>query len=479
MADKPINKKLLVKSSFWYTVSMFLTRGIGFITTPIFTRLMPKEVYGDYSVFVTWQSILLIICSIEVHVTLNRARFDYTEKKDLDSYIISSLVLTTALTGVVFLLYMFFPHLFERLFLLDRKYMYVMFAYLFAVPALNMFQTKQRIEYRYKVSSTISITIALLSPLLGVLFVMWMKDNQMLGRALGQYMLYILFGILFYGYYIVRSRKISARHWKYALRIGIPLVFTQLSSRILLSSDHIILKHMCSAEVVSNVSITHSTSHLITILVQTLNLAWAPWFYDMLKIRNHSEIRKVFRIYLWAMIFCTFAVLLVGPEVIALLGSSKYRESIYILPACSLCGVFSVLIAQFGNLETYHKKPEYAAALTGIVAILNVVLDIVGVKLWGYQAVCYVTVFCQVLLIVLHYIVTRKMNIRELLPVKTLLLAMLVTLLLIPFSLLLYRNQLVRYSFVAIIFVAAIALMIVFREKILHLIRLFKKSKST
>lgn len=185
MGKERIDKKLLVKTSFWYTLSMFLTRGIGFITTPIFTRLMTKEQYGDFAVYASWQSILLTICSLELDGTINRARFDYPEKKDFHSYVSSALVLTSLITGVIFALYMIFPHIFDRFFLIDRKYMYIMFAYLFANPAARVFQTTQRIEYKYKVSSAISISVALLSPILGVICILLIKSDPLYGRIIG------------------------------------------------------------------------------------------------------------------------------------------------------------------------------------------------------------------------------------------------------------------------------------------------------
>ena len=478
MEKQTVSKKLLLKTSFWYTLSMFLTRAIGFITTPIFTRLMTKQQYGDFSVFASWQGILLIICGMELEGTVNRARFDYPEKKEFQSYISSALTLTTLVTAVVFALYMLFPHIFDRFFMIDRKYMYFMFAFLFMNPAARVFQAVQHIEYKYKLSSAISISVALLSPVLGVIMVLLMKEHDPLfGRIIGQFFPYIAYGVVFYVYFLSRSRKVSVSKWKYALRMGLPLVFSYLCSRILLSSDTIIVKHLCTAEQVSYLSVTHSTSHIITILISTLNLAWAPWFYDMLNLQNYGEIRKVYKLYVWLMVAFTFAILLVGPEVIFILGGAGYREAIYTLPGYILCGVFTVLTSQLVNLEIYHKKPEYAATLTGITAVLNIVLDIVGVKLWGYMAVCYVTVLSQIVLIALHYIVAQRMGVQKILTLKTLILVLAVAVGLIPISLLLYQSNMVRYIFAAVLFIAAVVLLIIKREQLMIIVRKIRKEK--
>ena len=41
------NKQVL-KSGVWYIFGNFLVKGIGFLTTPFFARLMTKEDVGDY-----------------------------------------------------------------------------------------------------------------------------------------------------------------------------------------------------------------------------------------------------------------------------------------------------------------------------------------------------------------------------------------------------------------------------------------------
>ncbi len=478
MAEKKIGKRLLLRTSFWYVLSMFLTRGMVFITMPIFTRLLSKEDYGNFYVYVTWQQILLIICSVELHGTLNRARFDFPEKKEFQSYIASTLCLSSFITAAFFIIYLAFPHTFDSFFLLDKKYIYILFLYLLFVPALNTFQSKQRVEYRYKTSSAISISLAVLSPILSMALVLLMKDSDPLyGRIIGQYSLHIVVGIIFYAYFIINCGRIHVGHWKYAVSLGLPLVFNYLSSKILLSGDTLILKHMCSPVEVSYLSVTHTTSHIISVLVQTLNIAWAPWLYDMLKVNKHAEVRKVFRVFLWGMILATAAVLLVGPEVIYILGGPGYKDSVYLLPPNILCGAFAVLTSHCVNIETYYNKQHYAAILTGSVAILNVVLNIIGVKLFGYMAVCYTTVLSQLILVLLHYHVTRSMGIRKMISVRMLFLALLTMLALIPFALLLYQSNPVRFIVLGISIAIVIIIGIYKRNELASIAQKLLKSR--
>ena len=475
MGEKKVSTKLLLKTSFWYTISNFLTHGMAFITMPIFTRLMSKAEYGDFSVYANWQQLLVIICGIEVTATLNRARFDFQKKDEFNEYITSCLFLTTMTTGFFIIMYVLLPSVFDKLFLIKREYMIVMFAYLLTFPAFSMFIVKNRIEYKYKLSATISITITVVSSLIALAMVLSFQSDRTFGRIIGQYSLSILAGAIFYISFLRKSVKIKKEYIKYAFRIGLPLVFSYLASRILLTSDTIVLKHMCSAEEVSYLSVSHSASQIIMLFVQALNISWSPWLYDMLKLKEYSSIKKVYSLFLWTVTALTLCILLIGPEVINILASSKYKEALYLLPPYILSGVFTAFTSSFGYLETYYKKPEISAVLTGAVAVLNIGLDIMGVNLFGYRAVCYATVICQVLLVVLHYLFTRKYDIQKILPFRIMVSILLVSIVLIPISLLIYTRNTIRFATIIIITIVLFIVLFLNRNKIFRLIDKKKK----
>lgn len=452
MGKEPINSGILIKSSLWYTVTNFLTKAISFITIPIFTRLMSQQQYADFSVFASWQSIFLIVCGLEIHATLNKARFDYDLDQKLNSYITSCLAISSLFTCVVFAVYLCFPAFFNKLLLLDRKYIFYMFAYLLTEPAFQMFQAKQRVEYRYKLSAGISFFLIIFSTFFAVYLVNTVND-KLLGRIVGQYVPFIITGFVMYAFFLTRSHSITLENWKYVLKLGIPLVFSFLGSQILLSSDRVVVQHLGTHEEVAWLVLATSGAHIILLFVQTLNNAWAPWFFDKLKQGCTEEIRKTFGIFMWFTVFCTMMVLLFGSEIVGILGGKKYSQSIYVFPANMLCGIFTMITAQFVNLQTYHKKTKYAAILTSIVAVINIIGDIIGVKLFGYQAACYVTVFCQLILISLHYWISQKFDIQGILSVRQLVSVLVVSLFLVPFSLFFYQTWIARPVCVAILII--------------------------
>ena len=117
-----------IKSGVWFTISNFIMRGIGFITTPIFTRLMTKAEYGDFSNFQTWMMILLYITSLDLEASLIRAVFDF--KDDIDRYVHSIISLSMISTAIFWIMSIIFREFAVSIFSVESVYIDCMFLYL-------------------------------------------------------------------------------------------------------------------------------------------------------------------------------------------------------------------------------------------------------------------------------------------------------------------------------------------------------------
>ena len=71
LVRKIVNKYNLlpiqIKASLWFLVCGFLSKGVSFITTPIFTRLLTAEEYGQYSVFNSWYGIIAVFVTFNLY----------------------------------------------------------------------------------------------------------------------------------------------------------------------------------------------------------------------------------------------------------------------------------------------------------------------------------------------------------------------------------------------------------------------------
>ena len=87
--NKGKSGKIVAKAGIWYTICNFIFRGMAFITTPIFTRLLTKSEVGSFSNMSSWISIFTVLTALDLHSSIIRSKLEHEE--DLDSYIWSIL----------------------------------------------------------------------------------------------------------------------------------------------------------------------------------------------------------------------------------------------------------------------------------------------------------------------------------------------------------------------------------------------------
>ena len=98
------NKAL--KAGGWYVFSSIVVKGIAILSTPIFTRLMSNEEYGYVSAFLSWYTLLLPFCTVNLDYSIGRAKLDFPDQ--LDHYIGTMQVLSAVITFILGVICCFF-----------------------------------------------------------------------------------------------------------------------------------------------------------------------------------------------------------------------------------------------------------------------------------------------------------------------------------------------------------------------------------
>ena len=72
------NMTLPVKASMWYLACSVLQKAIGFLTTPIFTRVMGTSDFGVVSMYNSWEAIFTVFCTLYLYNGVyNNAMIEY------------------------------------------------------------------------------------------------------------------------------------------------------------------------------------------------------------------------------------------------------------------------------------------------------------------------------------------------------------------------------------------------------------------
>ena len=55
-----------VKASLWFLICGFLHKGIAFLTTPIYTRIMTEAEFGRVNIYISWYNIITVIATLQL-----------------------------------------------------------------------------------------------------------------------------------------------------------------------------------------------------------------------------------------------------------------------------------------------------------------------------------------------------------------------------------------------------------------------------
>ena len=396
--------RVVLKAGLWYTVSSFLTKGITFITTPIFARLLSSSDYGEFSNFAAWAGIIAIVATMEMHATVNRARYDFD---NIDGYLssvaLAGTMVTTGLWGVV----QMFPAFFCKLFSMEMPYINLIFITTMVSPALQLLQAKNRIHYKYKAYVALSFGSAFLSTLISLILVLLMQ-NKLAGRIIGHYSTIFVIDLFVYIYIIYKGRQFKWSECKYALIVCIPMIPHLLSKYILNQSDRIMIKQFCGASDTAYYSLAYSCAMIPIMLATATNIAWSPWSGEKIHEGKFDDIRKASYYYISLFFLVVIGIFLLGPEVISVLGGKKYRAAVYVLPPVVMGAAFQFLCNLYVALEQFAKKTVGMAFGTIAAALINLGLNWLLIPRYGYIAAAYTTLVGYACLLVIHFFLARR-----------------------------------------------------------------------
>ena len=397
----------VIKSGVWFTVSNFIMKSIGFITTPIFTRLLTKAEFGDFNNFQTWMMILLYITSLNLEGSLIRAVKEFRD--DIDTYLLSMISLSMGSTIVwAIVCNVAYPIVGDML-SVNRVYLNCMFMYLFFAPTVNLFQNIERFKYKYKWTVATSMTVSIGASLLSVVLVISMPD-KLFGRVIGYIAPTVIIGAVIFVYYLKKVKAINIQYWKYALPITLPYIPHLLSMYLLGNMDRVMIKRFCGSEDLALYSLAYTCGMIITMLLSSINSAYSPWLSDKLSEEDYNATRKISVIYIGVFSFVSIGIVLITPEILLILGGESYLEAKHVMPPVAAGCLLQFVYTIYVNVEQYEKKTIGMAVASAAAAFVNYVLNYIFIPAYGYIAAAYTTYIGYFVLLIIHMGYVKKIG---------------------------------------------------------------------
>lgn len=397
-----------VKAGIGYTISNYLLKGITFITLPLFTRLLPPNDYGIFNTYIAYESILYLIIGLTLHTCLKNAKYK-PEWKYED--FISSIVLLTMISAIFWLIFanIFYPAI-HAITDCDRELISILIIHCLCSSLMALFNSSLALTYSYKTYLKAAGANSVVNVILSIVLIVFVfQGKRYLGRIFGTVFPLIIISFYIVYYFWKTSRpQINKEYWTFAIKYSLPLIPHGVSQVLLNQFDRIMINSMVGSIQAGTYSFAYNIFSIVQVTSTSLQNVWGPWFFQKMHLNEKKKIREKGNIFMILMLFFSLAVMFVGVDLIRLLGTAEYYDSIYCVVPLVAGGYFSLLYCLPANIEYYYEKTKYIMMGTILAALINIALNYVFIIKFGYIAAAYTTMASYFLYFVLHYIIARK-----------------------------------------------------------------------
>lgn len=455
-----------VRASLWFLICSFMQKGVSTITTPIFTRIMSTNEYGNYAVFNSWMGIISIVVTLQLSSGLyEQGLVKFSDERSIFSSSLQGLNLSLCL--IWSLIYLPFRAFWNGLFSLTTVQMLAMLALIWSSSVFRFWSAEQRVAYKYKHLVLITLLVSILNPVLSVFFVLNAED-KVTARILGVLIAEL---IGYTGLFVFQMRRgrtyYSSRFWKYSIIFALPLIPHYLAQIVLASSDRIIIQRMIGESQAGIYSLAYTISSVMTLFNTALSQTISPWIYQKIKVGKINEIAGVSYIAICLIGILNLFLIILAPEIVRIFAPPSYYEAVWIIPPVAISIYFIFMYDFFAKFEFYYEKRVFIMTASIAGAVLNILLNYLMIPVFGYIAAGYTTMLCYIIYVIGHYLFMRKVVTQNIGDVQVynprILLGLSCSLLILGFAFsVTYLNNYVRYT----VLVVSLILIFIFRKSI-------------
>lgn len=476
--------KTAFKAGIFYIVAQLFVRGITFLMTPVFTRLLTQEQFNQYKLFESWLLIFGPVMSLCLWRSVERAKYDVKDR--FNEFVSSVQTLSYLSITVFFVFFMIFREQVKQLssatgLMLTDFMLIIAFLYTYAHTSIFYFQRREKQMMRYKASTAFTAATVVPATLLSVALVVYGRmsghtDDLLMLRIAGYYIPMVIGGLGVGALMLIQGKRaIDLHYWKYALTFSLPLIPEVLSIQIMNQADKVMVSAMTGSVCGSILALATTVSYIIWILEDSVWNAWLPWMYEKIARGEGKDIRPNWTVLMHAFGAISLALVLFAPEIIMILGGSKYRDAIYLVAPMVTGTLFRFYSYSYTAIQNFHKKTGFVAASTVFVMFLNVLLNYIFIRIFGYQAAAYTTAFCYLVLMCVQSFMEKRVTGEELIPLGKTLLISCTWFVLCMAAMLLFRLPFfVRYAAAAVFGVLVLKY---FLPQIKNVMKTLKKNK--
>lgn len=390
---------------------------MGVVTTPLITRMVAPDVYGQYSLFNTYSSLAMSFGVLGLDQAIGRYFFsskDSTYKKGLFQFSTGiSLVVSTA---CVFLI----VSILQVLGVLENVETLYLLCFCISIPLAIVYRMTMiliRLEYKTTLYSMLNVIVKIAYVVFFMIYLLLVKVQPLYALILAILSADIVCFII-----ALLSEKeffrpsASAIHsvqsvapYKEIIRYALPLIISTGVMHIFQATDRLCIDYFGTAADVGIYASAQSIIGVFSIIQTSFCTLFFPKAVEHFeKDRDDKSFFVKMNAYITVVMF-TFGVgVLLFKDVIILVLGEKYRSSAAILPFLLFNPIMYTISETTVQGISFFKKTGKQVYIVSICAVVNLVLNIVLINRIGYVGAAVSTGITYVIFFTLRTVISNR-----------------------------------------------------------------------
>jgi O-antigen/teichoic acid export membrane protein len=383
--------KLLSKNIIIYGGTNALKSLVPLLLLPILTLHLTISEFGILSLVETTILFVTPLILLNINAAINVEYFK-VEHSILKYYITNALFVSFISFLFFILLVYIFKDTFASLLHIDNDVILwiIIFAFLRVISSvvLGLFQSKQEsIKF-----ALFTLGQSILDFGLSYIFVV-LYNFGYIGRLEGTYISFLFMSII--GIYLLYKMdyitKVTFKHTKSILNFGVPLIPHAISGTVMAMSDRYFISYYISNDQVGLYTIAYQISALMLLVSMSVNQAWSPMLFKLLKEKNIKQVYK-FTFYLFVLFFLVgISVYFLKDLLFYIFVDEKFYNAKDYFGWLLLGFVFQSFYFLVANVLFYEKQTKLLASITVVGALINMTLNYYFIHSFGVIGVAYAT----------------------------------------------------------------------------------------
>ena len=394
--------KLPAKATMWYLAISLVGKGVGFICTPVLTRLLSGEEYGKFSFYITLVGGISVVCSaISSGSAIYKGLRDYGDQGS--SFLRGVLIVNSVFSLLICLLLFTFHSVLN----VNPVIFLPITLQILCDGIVATALTSAKFYYKYKDVAIICLSSSVLPPIISILFLKSVGGGY-LARVYPLLFVSIALAIYSLSLLIKSDRGVDKQTLSYVIRKSAPLLPHSLSSALSGQADKFILCSLMGTAALGKYTVVFSLGVALQFIITSLGSAVNPWILRKLDSGGREIIPRLLTPMFLGLCALSLCVVAVSPEALLILAPKNYFDAFpALLPLALSCPFYFISTVITVGL-IYSGKGKFSVILSSVSAVLCIILNYTLIGGFGYLGAGLSALLCRVIEAILGIYLLQK-----------------------------------------------------------------------